>query len=43
MIGAIVTIGDELLYGNIEDTNATWMSQEMTAGGVVVCAYHGGR
>ena len=35
---AIVTIGDELLYGNIEDTNATWMSQEMTAGGAVVCA-----
>ena len=27
---ALVTIGDELLYGNIDDTNATWLSQQLT-------------
>ena len=31
---ALVTIGDELLFGNIDDTNATWLSQELTNCGV---------
>lgn len=31
---AIVTIGDELLLGNIDDTNATWLSQELIQYGV---------
>lgn len=35
---AIVTIGDELLYGNIDDTNATWLSQELTNCGAIVSA-----
>lgn len=35
---AIVTIGDELLYGHIDDTNATWLSQELTKSGVIVSA-----
>ena len=33
---AIVTIGDELLYGNIDDTNATWLSQKLTNSGAIV-------
>ena len=33
---AIVTIGDELLYGNIDDTNATWLSQKLTSSGAIV-------
>ena len=33
---ALVTIGDELLYGNIDDTNATWLSQQLTNSGATV-------
>ena len=35
---ALVTIGDELLYGNIDDTNATWLSQELIEIGAIVSA-----
>ncbi|MCF8346156.1 MAG: competence/damage-inducible protein A [Bacteroidales bacterium] len=31
---AIVTIGDEILIGQINDTNSVWMSRELTALGV---------
>ena len=30
---AIVTIGDEILIGQIVDTNSTWMSEHMTKAG----------
>ena len=33
---ALITIGDELLFGNIDDTNATWLSQTLTNYGVKV-------
>ncbi|WP_363467927.1 competence/damage-inducible protein A [Halogeometricum borinquense] len=33
---AIVTVGNELLAGDIENTNATWLAQELTERGVKV-------
>ncbi|WP_256545830.1 competence/damage-inducible protein A [Halobellus inordinatus] len=33
---AIVTVGNELLAGDIENTNATWLAKELTARGVDV-------
>lgn len=33
MKAAIVTIGDEILIGQIVDTNSTWMSEKMTTAG----------
>lgn len=33
----IVTIGDELLYGQTLDTNAHWMSAELDKAGIKVC------
>lgn len=33
---AIITIGDEILYGQTLDTNSHWMSQELDANGLVV-------
>ncbi|MFB6091432.1 MAG: competence/damage-inducible protein A [Haloquadratum sp.] len=36
MDAAIVTVGDELLAGDIENTNATWLADELTARGVEV-------
>jgi nicotinamide-nucleotide amidase len=32
----ILTIGDEILYGQIHDTNATWLSQQLTDAGFKV-------
>ena len=32
----IITIGDEILYGQILDTNAQWMSQQLDAIGIKV-------
>ena len=32
----IIAIGDELLYGQIMDTNSHWISQELDAVGVRV-------
>jgi len=32
----IITIGDEILYGQITDTNAQWMSQQLDAIGIKV-------
>ncbi|WP_144904332.1 competence/damage-inducible protein A [Halobellus captivus] len=36
MNAAIVTVGNELLAGDIENTNATWLSERLTARGVEV-------
>ncbi len=36
MNAAIITIGDELLIGQIVDTNATWMAEQLTLNGFVV-------
>ncbi len=36
MNSAIVTIGDEILIGQVADTNAVWISQQLTALGVKV-------
>jgi len=36
MDAAVVTVGDELLAGDIENTNATWLCSELTARGVSV-------
>ena len=36
MKATILTIGDELLIGQIIDTNAAWMSQKLTALGISV-------
>ncbi|WP_049985056.1 competence/damage-inducible protein A [Halobellus rufus] len=36
MDAAIVTVGNELLAGDIENTNATWLSERLTARGVDV-------
>lgn len=36
MKATILTIGDEILIGQIIDTNAAWMSQQLTALGVAV-------
>ncbi|MFB6299638.1 MAG: competence/damage-inducible protein A [Halobacteriales archaeon] len=36
MDAAIVTVGDELLAGDIENTNATWLAEELTDRGVDV-------
>jgi molybdenum cofactor synthesis domain-containing protein len=36
MNAAIVTVGNELLAGDIENTNATWLSERLTARGVDV-------
>jgi len=33
---ALVTVGDELLAGDTENTNATWLSQQLTDRGVTV-------
>ncbi len=33
---AVVTVGDELLSGDIENTNATWLARELTDRGVTV-------
>ena len=32
----IITIGDEILYGQIQDTNATWLSQQFSQAGFKV-------
>ena len=32
----LLTIGDEILYGQIADTNAQWMSQELAKVGIKV-------
>lgn len=36
MDAAVVTVGDELLAGDIENTNATWLCRELTGRGVAV-------
>lgn len=36
MISAIITIGDEILIGQVTDTNAVWISQQLNASGVGV-------
>ena len=36
MNAAIVTVGDELLVGDTENTNATWLCDRLTARGVTV-------
>jgi molybdenum cofactor synthesis domain-containing protein len=36
MHAAVVTVGDELLTGDTNDTNATWLCEQLTARGVTV-------
>ncbi len=36
ILAEIITIGDEILYGQTLDTNAHWMSGELTAAGIKV-------
>jgi molybdenum cofactor synthesis domain-containing protein len=36
MDAAVVTVGDELLTGDIDNTNATWLCDRLTARGVAV-------
>lgn len=36
MDAAIVTVGDELLAGDIDNTNATWLAEQLTTRGVAV-------
>ncbi len=36
MKSAIITIGDEILIGQVTDTNAVWISQQLNALGVQV-------
>src|SRR5690349_19248436 len=36
MIAEIITIGDELLIGQVVNTNAAWMSRELNAAGIRV-------
>lgn len=36
MKAALVTIGDEILIGQVTDTNSVWMAQQLTALGIVV-------
>ena len=39
MKGAIVTIGDEILIGQIVDTNSAWLGNEMTMLGIEAVSY----
>ncbi len=34
---SIITIGDELLIGQVTDTNSSWMAQELNKAGIRVC------
>jgi nicotinamide-nucleotide amidase len=34
MLAEIITIGDEILIGQIVDTNSTWMAQQLNAAGI---------
>ncbi|HTN17478.1 MAG TPA: molybdopterin-binding protein, partial [Chitinophagaceae bacterium] len=36
MKATIITIGDELLIGQIIDTNSAWIAQQLNAGGISV-------
>src|SRR5687768_3739214 len=36
ILAELLTIGDEILYGQIVDTNAQWMSVELTKAGIQV-------
>ena len=36
ILAEILTIGDEILYGQITDTNSQWMAQELNKIGVAV-------
>ncbi|MFN8247007.1 MAG: molybdopterin-binding protein [Ferruginibacter sp.] len=33
---SIITIGDELLIGQVIDTNSAWMAQELNKNGIAV-------
>jgi nicotinamide-nucleotide amidase len=33
---SIITIGDELLIGQVVDTNSSWMAQELNKAGILV-------
>lgn len=37
MTASIITIGDELLIGQVVDTNSAWLGQEMSKLGVKIC------
>ena len=36
MQATVLTIGDELLIGQVHDTNAAWLGEQLTLTGVVV-------
>ncbi|HAN65475.1 MAG TPA: damage-inducible protein CinA, partial [Chitinophagaceae bacterium] len=36
MTASIITIGDELLIGQVIDTNSAWMAQELSKHGIAV-------
>ena len=36
MFAEIITIGDELLIGQVTDTNSTWMGRELNKVGIEV-------
>ena len=36
ILAELLTIGDEILYGQIVDTNSQWMSVELTNAGIRV-------
>ena len=37
MFAEIITIGDELLIGQVVDTNSAWMGQELNKIGIEMC------
>ena len=36
LVASIITIGDELLIGQVVDTNSAWMAQELNKNGIWV-------
>ena len=36
MIGHLLTVGDEILLGQIVNTNAAWLGERLAGAGVVV-------
>jgi nicotinamide-nucleotide amidase len=37
VLASIITIGDELLIGQVVDTNSAWMAQQLNQIGIPVC------
>ena len=40
MFAEIITIGDELLIGQVVDTNSAWMGQELNKIGIELSLIH---